>query len=89
MKHTGEMQDQVGFHFRKYNLSLNYRLKLIKLSTGAGFIMRTWDCINSGPSYRFICETNEIYEDIANLLLQRRWPRFHDSKQTTDSYFLL
>ena len=34
--------------------------------------MRTWDGINNCPSQKFICEPSELYDDIADLLLQRK-----------------
>ena len=51
------------------------------------FIMRTWGGINC-PSYKFTCEPNELYEDIADLLLQRRCLHSDYNKQTTNpNYF--
>ena len=51
--------------------------------------MRTWDGINNCPSYKFTCEPNELYEDIADLLLQRRRFRSHyNEKKTTNPYYL-
>ena len=32
--------------------------------------MRTWDGINNCPLYKFTFEPNDLYEDIADLLLQ-------------------
>ena len=49
--------------------------------------MRTRDGINNCPSYKFTCEPNELYEDIADLLLQQRWLRSHYNEKTTNPYY--
>ena len=49
--------------------------------------MRTWDSINNCPSYKFTCEPNELYEDNADLLLQRRCLRSHYNEKTTNTYY--
>ena len=77
IRYTGEMQNLVGqlgadLTMGSMTYCLNIVYSIIKLSTDASFIKRTRDSINNGPSYRFACETNELYEDIADLLLQRR-----------------
>ena len=45
--------------------------------------MGTWDGINNCPSYKFTCEPNQLYEDIADLLLQRS----HYNEKTTNPHF--
>ena len=49
--------------------------------------MRTWDGINNCPSYKFTCEPNELYDDIADLLLQPQWLRSHNNKKTVNPYY--
>ena len=49
--------------------------------------MRTWNGINNCPSYKLTCEPNELYENIADLLLQRRWLRSHYNEKTTNPYY--
>ena len=62
MRHTGEILDRVG-PARK--LSEVWHAVKTSPKRYAGFIMRAWDYIYNCPSYTFICETNDLYEDVA------------------------